>query len=115
MKNKEIGSYHKICQIFGTIFMRSCGLYLLKILSGGGLLLLLYWTPKFCYQRGSYMSTGITLKALRNTMLLHYGDQQGDSLYSENHTKPIIILRGQSFEMLQQMIRIVTIASQRVN
>jgi hypothetical protein len=52
--------------------------------------------------------------ALRNTMLLYYKDQLVNSLYSENHTKPIIILRGQSFEILKQMIHTVTIALQRV-
>ena len=51
----------------------------------------------------------------RNTMLLHYEDQLGNSVYSENRTKPIIILRGQSFEMLKQMIRIVIVALQGVN
>jgi len=48
-------------------------------------------------------------------MLLHYEDQLGNSVYSENHTKHIIILRGQSFEMLKKMIRIVTVALQGVN
>jgi hypothetical protein len=48
-------------------------------------------------------------------MLPHYEDQLGISVYSENHTQPIIILRGKGFEMLKQMIRIVSVALQGVN
>lgn len=66
------------------------------------------WIFGLYYHRSSYLSTVITSTALGNTRLLRYKDQLFNSLYSENRTGHIIIFQGHSFEMLKQMICIVS-------